>query len=152
MDADSVVHFRISLYSSTFRWYRPKVRFDRRRRTVITGLAFGILALVLMIARIRVHEDLFIDARVVPIALITLIEGWWAGLLAAIVASAYRGWLGGTGAVAGVAGILVTVAAAALVRGWAQRAGRLRAYHALVLSGAVFVVTFLSFLLLGSQI
>ena len=151
MEAAGVVVFGLVFYSYTFRWFRPKGRFDRRWRPVITGLAFGVLALVLMIARIWVHEDLFIDARVVPIALITLIEGWWAGLLAAIVASAYRGWLGGTGAVAGVAGILVTVAAAALVRGWAQRAGRLRAYHALVLSGAVFVVTFLSFLLLGSR-
>src|SRR5207247_4648646 len=97
-----------------------KGRFDRRWRPVITGLAFGVLALVLMIARIRVHEDLFIDARVVPIALITLIEGWWAGLLAAIVASAYRGWLGGTGAVAGVAGVVVPVPAAALGGGWGQ--------------------------------
>ena len=131
--------------------FRPKGRLDPRWRPVITGLAFGVLAVVLMISRIRVHEDLFIDARVVPIALITLIEGWWAGLLAAILASVYRGWLGGTGALAGVVGILVTVAAAALVREWARRAGRLRAHHALVLGAAVFVVTFLSFLLLGAR-
>ena len=98
MEAAGVVVFGLVFYSYTFRWFRPKGRFDRRWRPVITGLAFGVLALVLMIARIRVHEDLFIDARAVPIALITLIDGWWAGLLAAIVASAYRGWLGGTGA------------------------------------------------------
>ena len=104
-----------------------------------------------MISRIRVHESLFIDARAVPIALVTLIEGWQAGLLAATLAAVYRGWQGGAGAPAGVAGILVTVAVAALARAWARRAGRLRAHHALALAGAVFVVTFLSFLLLGSR-
>src|SRR5207247_2531586 len=86
-----------------------------------------------------------------PIALVTLIEGWQAGLLAATLAAVYRGWQGGAGAPAGVAGILVTVAVAALARAWARRAGRLRAHHALALAGAVFVVTFLSFLLLGSR-
>ena len=151
LEAAGVVVFGLVFYSYTFRWFHPKGRLEAWWRPVITGLAFGVLAVVLMISRIRVHEDLFIDARVVPIALITLIEGWWAGLLAAILASVYRGWLAGTGALAGVVGILVTVAAAALVREWARRAGRLRAHHALVLGAAVFVVTFLSFLLLGAR-
>jgi signal transduction histidine kinase len=151
LEAAGVVVFGLVFYSYTFRWFRPKGRLDPRWRPVITGLAFGVLAVVLMIARIRVHADLFIDARAVPIALITLIDGWWAGLVAAILASAYRGWQSGGGAPAGIVGILVTVAVAALARLWALRAGRLRAHHALVLGGAVFIVTFLSFLLLGSR-
>jgi len=151
LEAAGVVVFGLVFYSYTFRWFAPRGRLDRRWRPVITGLAFGILAVVLMISRIRVHESLFIDARAVPIALVTLIEGWQAGLLAATLAAVYRGWQGGAGAPAGVAGILVTVAVAALARAWARRAGRLRAHHALALAGAVFVVTFLSFLLLGSR-
>jgi signal transduction histidine kinase len=151
LEAAGVVVFGLVFYSYTFRWFGPKGPLDPRWRPVITGLAFGVLAVVLMISRIRVYEDLFIDARVVPIALIALMEGWWAGLLAAILASVYRAWQGGAGAPAGVVGVLVTVAVAALVRAWARRAGRLRAHHALVLGGAVFSVTFLSFLLLGSR-
>jgi signal transduction histidine kinase len=151
IEAAGVVVFGLVFYSYTFRWFPPRGRLDPRWRPVITGLAFGVLAVVLMISRIRVHEDLFVDARAIPVALIALIEGWWAGLLAAILAGAYRVWLGGTGAPAGLAGILVTVATATLVRAWARRAGRLRAHHALVLAGGVFVVTFLSFLLLGSR-
>jgi len=151
LEAAGVVVFGLVFYSYTFRWFHPKGRLEAWWRPVITGLAFGVLAVVLMIARIRVHADLFIDARAVPIALVTLIEGWQAGLLAATLAAVYRGWQGGAGAPAGVAGILVTVAVAALARAWARRAGRLRAHHALALAGAVFVVTFLSFLLLGSR-
>jgi len=151
LEAAGVVVFGLVFYSYTFRWFAPRGRLDPRWRPVITGLAFGVLAVVLMISRIRVHESLFIDARAVPIALVTLIEGWQAGLLAATLAAVYRGWQGGAGAPAGVAGILVTVAVAALARAWARRAGRLRAHHALALAGAVFVVTFLSFLLLGSR-
>src|SRR3989449_3736887 len=97
LEAAGVVVFGLVFYSYTVRWFHPKGRLEAWWRPVITGLAFGVLAVVLMISRIRVHEDLFIDARVVPIALITLIEGWWAGLLAAILASVYRGWLAGTG-------------------------------------------------------
>ncbi len=151
LEAAGVVVFGLVFYSYTFRWFAPRGRLDPRWRPVITGLAFGVLAVVLMISRIRVHESLFIDARAVPIALVTLIEGWQAGLLAATLAAVYRGWQGGAGAPAGVAGVLVTVAVAALARAWARRAGRLRAHHALALAGAVFVVTFLSFLLLGSR-
>jgi len=151
LEAAGVVVFGLVFYSYTFRWFAPRGRLDPRWRPVITGLAFGVLAVVLMISRIRVHESLFIDARAVPIALVTLIEGWQAGLLAATLAAVYRGWQGGAGAPAAVAGILVTVAVAALARAWARRAGRLRAHHALALAGTVFVVTFLSFLLLGSR-
>jgi len=151
LEAAGVVVFGLVFYSYTFRWFAPRGRLDPRWRPLITGLAFGVLAVVLMISRIRVHESLFIDARAVPIALVTLIEGWQAGLLAATLAAVYRGWQGGAGAPAGVAWILVTVAVATLARAWARRAGRLRAHHALALAGAVFVVTFLSFLLLGSR-
>src|SRR5439155_905422 len=83
LEAAGVVVFGLVFYSYTLRWFHPKGRLDARWRPVLTGLAFGVLAVVLMISRIRVYADLFIDARVLPIALITLIEGWWAGLLAA---------------------------------------------------------------------
>ena len=151
LEAAGVVVFGLVFYSYTFRWFAPRGRLDPRWRPVITGLAFGVLAVVLMISRIRVHESLFIDARAVPIALVTLVEGGWAGLVAALVGAAYRLWLGGSGAVAGVLWLLATAGVAALALAWARREGGVRARHAFALGGAVFVVTFASFLLLGAR-
>src|SRR5262245_63078394 len=87
-----------------------------------------------MISRIEVGQGVFVDARAVPIALITLVEGGWAGLLAALVACVYRvAWLGGSGAPAGVLGLLATAGAAAPVLAWARRGGGGRARPAFTL-------------------
>src|SRR5262245_66145867 len=105
-----------------------------------------------MISRIEVGQGVFVGARAVPIALITLVEGGWAGLLAALVACAYRVvWLGGSGAPAGVLGLLATAGASALVLAWARRDGGVRARHAFTLGFAVYVITFASFLLVGER-
>ena len=78
----------------------------------VLGLAWGGIAVLPMISRIETSEGVFIDGRVIPVAIIGLLEGWGAGLLAALPAVAYRIWLGGSGTVAGMVTV-VTVAAAA---------------------------------------
>jgi signal transduction histidine kinase len=105
----------------------------------------------MMISRIQVAPDRYVDARAVPIALVTLVEGWLAGGLAAALAVAYRLYQGGSGAPAGVLGIVATAAAAAVVRAWAQRGGRIGLRHSLMLSAIVWVVTAVSFLSLGER-
>jgi LytS/YehU family sensor histidine kinase len=75
-----------------------------------------VLAVFLMRFRIDVGGDRFVDTRVIPIALATLIEGPVAGAVTAAIAVGYRIWLGGSGAVAGVLGIVATTLAAAAVR------------------------------------
>src|SRR5207245_1138201 len=82
---------------------------------------FGELAVVLMIARIQLTGDVYIDARAVPVALIGLLEGWPAGLLATILPAAYRVWLGGPGAPAGVLGVVGAALIAGGVHAWARR-------------------------------
>ena len=151
MEAAGVIVLGLVFYSYVFRWFQARAPLDRRVRPAVNGLAFGALAVVLMVARIHVSDGVFVDARAVPIALIALVEGWPAALLAALVAACYRVWLGGTGAVAGVLGIFGTAAAAGLIHMWARRDGGVRARHALTLAGAVFAVTFGSFLLLGAR-
>jgi signal transduction histidine kinase len=151
MEAAGVIVLGLVFYSYMLRWSRARAQLGPRLRYAVTGLGFGALSVVLMIARIQVSDGVFIDARAVPIALIGLVEGWPAGLLAALVAAGYRVWLGGAGAPAAVAGILATAAAAGLVHLWARRDGGVRARHALALAGAVFAVTFASFLLLGAR-
>lgn len=151
MEAAGVIVLGLVFYSYVFRWFQARAPLDRRVRPAVNGLAFGALAVVLMVARIHVSDGVFVDARAVPIALIALVEGWPAALLAALVAACYRVWLGGTGAVAGVLGIFGTAAVAGLIHMWARRDGGVRARHALTLAGAVFAVTFGSFLLLGAR-
>ena len=151
MEAAGVIVLGLVFYSYVFRWFQARAPLDPRVRHAVNGLAFGALAVVLMVARIHVSDGIFVDARAVPIALIALVEGWPAGLLAALVAAGYRVWLGGSGAVAGVLGIFGTAVAAGLIHMWARRDGSFRARHALTLAGAVFAVTFGSFLLLGAR-
>ena len=72
---------------------RPWLRAVRR---LLNGVAFGVVALGLALARIQVAPDVYFDARNVPIALIALFEGWPAGLVAALPVAIYRWfWLGG---------------------------------------------------------
>lgn len=150
MEAAGVLVLGLVFYSYTFRWRGPWARIDSKAHQAVSGLAFGVLAVLLMISRIQVSsEGFFIDARAVPIALIGLIEGWPAAVLAAAVAALYRSWLGGPGALAGVLGIVGVAVAGGLVHMWARRDGGVKARHALTLAVAAFAVTFLSFVALG---
>jgi signal transduction histidine kinase len=151
VEAAGIVVLGLVVYSYSRRWFQAVGRIDPRLRSLANGVVFGVLTIALMISRIEVGQGTFVDARAVPIALVTLVEGGWAGLIAALVAAGYRGWRGGSGALAGVLGLLATAAAAALVLAWARRDGGVRARHAFALGGAVYVITFLSFLLLGAR-
>jgi signal transduction histidine kinase len=138
-------------YSYLVRWFDAAPPGIRRWRPLVNGLVFGLLAVFLMRFRIDVGGDRFVDTRVVPIALATLIEGSPAGAVTAGLAVAYRVWLGGSGAPAGVLGIVATAVAAGLVRLWAQREGGLKVRHVAVLVAAVWAVTAASFLVLGAR-
>jgi signal transduction histidine kinase len=155
VEAVGIVVLGLVFYSYARRWFESTERLDRRLRIqvriLVNGIAFGLVTVALMISRIEVGQGFFVDARTIPIALVTLVEGGWAGLVAALVASGYRIWLGGSGAPAGVLGLLATAGVAALALAWARREGRVRTRHAFALGGAVYVVTFLSFVLVGAH-
>ena len=89
-------------YSYLVPWFDEAPPGRRRWRPIVNGLVFGLLAIFLMRFRIDVGGDRFVDTRVIPIALATLIEGSPAGAITAGLAVAYRVWLGGSGAAAGV--------------------------------------------------
>jgi diguanylate cyclase len=150
IEAAGIVAFGLVFYSYARAWL-DRLRVNRRWRAVVTGLAFGGLAVVLMISRIQVSDGVFIDARSVPIALIALVEGGPAALAAALPAAVYRVWLGGPGLGAGLVGIFGTAAVATLVAAWARRSGGVRLRHSLILSAGVYMVTGLSFLVLGAR-
>jgi signal transduction histidine kinase len=150
IEAAGIVAFGLVFYSYARPWL-DRLRLNHLWRAIVTGLAFGGLAVVLMISRIQISDGVAIDARAVPIALIALVEGGPAALVAALPAAVYRIWLGGAGLVAGLVGIFGTAAVATLVAAWARRTGTVRLRHTLVLSGVVYVVTALSFLVLGAR-
>jgi PAS domain S-box-containing protein len=141
--------FGVLFYSYTYQWFTLGRVGTRRWRVLANGLVFGLLAVVLMIARIQLTGDVYIDARAVPVALISLLEGWPAGLLAALPPAAYRVWLGGPGAPAGVLGVVGAALIAAGVRHWARRHGDVTHRHAFLVAALVFLWTFGTFVLVG---
>jgi signal transduction histidine kinase len=149
VEAAGVVSLGLIAYSYLVRWFESVPAALRRWRPVAIGIAFGVVAIVLMISRIHVGDDQFVDARAVPIALVAVVEGGTAGIVAAALAAGYRLWMGGGGALAGMLGIVATAAAATLVRAWARRDGRLGLRHSVALSLIVWLLTAASFLILG---
>lgn len=149
LEAAGTVVSGVLLYSLAYVWFAPE---DPRRRPLwigVMGLTWGGLAVILMISRIQTVEGIFVDGRLIPIAVIGLFEGGWAGFIAALTAVAYRLWLGGSGAPAGVFTILAAAGAAALAHRWAGAPEKVRFRHGFVLAVAVFFVTFAGFGLLG---
>ena len=151
IEAAGAISLGMVAFSYLVRWFDLGPPERRRWRFVVNGVVFGVLAIFLMRFRIDVGGDRFVDTRVIPIALATLVEGPAAGAVTAGIAVAYRIWLGGTGAVAGVLGIVATTLAAAGVRAWARHDGGLRLHHGIVLVVAVWAVTAGSFLVLGAR-
>jgi len=151
IEAAGAISLGMVAFSYLVRWFDLGPAARRRWRFVVNGVVFGVLAVFLMRFRIDVGGERFVDTRVIPIALATLIEGPAAGAVTAAIAIAYRLWLGGGGAVAGVLGIVATTAAAAGVRAWARRDGGLGLRHGGALVVVVWAITAGSFLVLGER-
>jgi signal transduction histidine kinase len=152
VEAAGAVALALVFYSYTWRWFDAVDAPQRAQwRPLVNGVAFGLLAVLLMMSRIQVGEDRWVDARAVPLALITLMEGPAAGAIAGAIVLARRIWLGGSGVVAGALGIVAVVAIAAAVRWWARREGGVGLRHSLTLAAAVYAVTWASFLVLGER-
>jgi PAS domain S-box-containing protein len=151
LEATGLVVSGVLFYALAHGWFAPG---DPRRRTlwiIALGVVWGAIAVILMISRIQTKEGVFIDGRTIPIALIGLFEGWGPGLIAGLAAAAYRSYLGGSGAPAGVLTIIAVAAAGGLAHRWAGGAERVRIHHAFVLAVGTFFITFGGFGLLGEH-
>lgn len=141
----------VVFYSYTYQWFQPGHAGRARWRRLVSGLVFGLLAVALMKWRIELGSGIYIDARVVPVALVALLEGWPAAVMAALPPVLYRvAWMGGAGAPAGAVVIVAGATLGALAHAWARREGRLRLRHTLALTAAVYAASYGSFLLVGS--
>ncbi|HRY32614.1 MAG TPA: LytS/YhcK type 5TM receptor domain-containing protein [Bacteroidales bacterium] len=76
------------------------------RGKVLQGLLFGLIALVGMRYPFVIEKGLIFDGRTIVISLCTFFFGPVSGLIAVVIAFAYRLWLGGPGVIMGVTTIL----------------------------------------------
>jgi PAS domain S-box-containing protein len=141
----------VLFHSLAYGWFSPG---DPRRRALwvtLLGLFWGGIAIVLMISRIQTGASVYVDGRALPVALVGLFEGGWAGLIAALAAAAYRVWLGGRGAPAGVVTVTAVALAAWFAHRWAGGTAKVRIRHAFVLGVATFLITAGGFELVGER-
>ncbi|CCC96910.1 PAS domain S-box-containing protein [Azospirillum brasilense] len=115
----------------------------------LLGLMFGGVAVLGMADPVRVAPGLFIDARNVMVGLAGPFGGALAGAAAAAVSGAFRLWLGGPGALAGVASLVGAGLIGMLVGAAARRSGRFGNRHLIALALLVTVMAPFSFLLLS---
>lgn len=114
----------------------------------LLGLMFGGVAVLGMADPVQVAPGLFIDARNVIVGLAGPFGGPLAGAAAAAVSGAFRIWMGGPGAVAGVTSLAGAGLIGILVAAAARRSGRFGNGHLTALALLVTVMAPFSFLLL----
>ncbi len=114
----------------------------------LLGLLFGGVAVLGMADPVHVAPGLFIDARNVMMGLAGPFGGPLAGVTAALLAGAFRFWLGGPGALAGVASLGGAALIGVLVGAVARRQGRFGSRHLVALALLVTALAPFSFVLL----
>jgi signal transduction histidine kinase len=150
IEALGILMFGLIFYSYAYRWL-PRLPRVAARRGVLLGAAFGLVTVALMIARIQIEPGVATDMRHSPVALIGLFEGTAAGVTAALVGALYRARMGGSGAVAGIWGLLAVGLASGLVRRHALKRGDVGLGHSLALAGITYALTAASFFSLGAR-
>ncbi|PWC36511.1 response regulator [Azospirillum sp. TSO35-2] len=105
----------LALVLLAYRFVLRRLGVRRRPFVLLSGLLFGVAAAISMLDGHSAAPGVIVDLRNVMIGLAGLFGGWPAALVSAAVAAAVRLWLGGAGAVTGVAGILLTAVAAPLL-------------------------------------
>ncbi|HET6221154.1 MAG TPA: LytS/YhcK type 5TM receptor domain-containing protein, partial [Dongiaceae bacterium] len=97
-------------------------RLSGAARTLVLGLAFGGVAVGSMAMSFDLAPGVFVDLRGVAILGAAIFGGSWAAVIAAIMAAAFRVWLGGL-VWAGLVIILATLLLAVIVGSlWVRRA------------------------------
>ena len=86
-------------------------------RSSVHGLLSGLGAILVMLEPVRFENGLAFDARAIIVGIAAAFAGWPAALIAATIGVAYRLHVGGLGASAGAAGIVL---AASLGTIWAR--------------------------------
>jgi|GEM_PF-2035581 len=89
------------------RWKRLNVQLSNKQFSVLLGLSAGFTATLLMNLPIEFEPGIFGDARAVPILISGIVGGPIAALITGSMAAAMRLYIGGAGAVVGLAYIIL---------------------------------------------
>ena len=83
LEAVGILVIGLLFYSYTYGRLQGEASRRRTARAIVYGLAFGALSVAMMVARIEISPGVYIDARLVPVALIGLFEGGPAAVITA---------------------------------------------------------------------
>ncbi len=90
-------------------------------KLVFSGLLFGLICIVGMVAPIHFSPGVIFDARSVVLSMAGLFGGPVVGAIAGVIAGGYRLWLGGAGAIVGLEVVIGCVLAGLLYRHFHHR-------------------------------
>jgi PAS domain S-box-containing protein len=90
----------------------------------VMGIVLGLGAATAMLLPVDLVPGIRVDARGVPLILAAPFGGFGAAAIAALVAAAFRIWLGGAGVPAGLAYIVFSAGSGAVFYIWLKRSGR----------------------------
>jgi diguanylate cyclase (GGDEF)-like protein/PAS domain S-box-containing protein len=100
----AVVALFVAAWALSQEWIRS---WPRTVRMVGAGVYMGFAAVTAMVMAVPFGEGILFDLRTVLLGLAGLFAGPVAALIAGLLAAAYRLWLGGAGAQAGVISIII---------------------------------------------
>jgi PAS domain S-box-containing protein len=114
---DLILNAALLVVLSVFYVFLVQYRIAFPRLTkVAMGLMFGIISILLMNFPFQYSENVFLDGRSTALALSGLFGGWLVALIAAIMTTLFRFWLGGTGVFVGAGMIIFTAFLGVFVR------------------------------------
>lgn len=88
----------------------PRINhFSPFKKIIIQGVAFGLLGIIAMSSAIPVAEGFILDGRTVIVSIATLFAGVVPALIAGAIIAIYRFLLGGAGALASLAAVIVSI-------------------------------------------
>lgn len=98
VEATSFIFLLIWLMSLSSKfWITPNIN-----KQIVSGIAFGLIAIISMINPVTLSSGVLLDARLIVISVGTFFGGLATGLIATLIAGAYRLHIGGTAAPAGI--------------------------------------------------
>jgi len=140
--ADNIVLY--ALFAILFGRMLPRTeRLALWQRQATIGLAFGLAAFAGMLNPVNVVPGVFVDLRVVPVALAGLFGGPLAALVSVVPPGIYRGFLGGVGVSAGYAALVLSAALGLMAYAVRlHRGGEARLREVVLLGAALPLATF----------
>lgn len=75
----------------------------------VSGIAIGVMTIVILSNPVHVREGIFFDARWVLLSCCAIFLNWRIVVIGGLIAAIYRFWQGGAGAIAGISTVSVSI-------------------------------------------